>query len=80
MKKVYVLDYDWKKRIFFLFNNLKKYLREKVFINMKLTNKEINLEISSLHLEKANSWDFRQFYYLFKDIKIYNLKEYWLIK
>lgn len=79
MKKVFILDYNWEKKIFFIFNNLKKYLKEKLFIEINLSQKEIKLEISSLNLEKANSWDFRQFNYSFKDIKIYSLNEHWVI-
>ena len=79
MKKIYILNNAWNKKLFINFNNLKKYLKEEIFIKMELSKKDIITEISKITLIKFESWDFRQLKYSFKDINIYSLNEYWEI-
>lgn len=76
MKKVFILDYSWEKKLFINFNNLKKYLKENIFSNLNISKKEITNQISLLNYKKVTSWEWSNFEYIFNDIKIYSIWEY----
>ena len=76
MKKVYIIDYNWEKRIFLIINNLKKYLKEKIFINFDLTQKQIISELSLLTYKKLS---LQSFTYKLWDLYVYDIWEWEII-
>lgn len=79
MKKIFILNYKWNKKVFFILNNLKKYLKENIFLDMKLSWKEIKEQISEITFINSKNGDYIQFNYNFKNLKNYSLNEYWII-
>lgn len=79
MKKVFILEYTWNKKLFINFNNLKKYLKDNIFSKLWLSKKQITNEISLLTYKKVTSWEMNNFEYKFWDIKIYIVWDWWTI-
>lgn len=73
MKKIYIVDYNWEKRAFLIFNNLKKYLKEEIFVNFDLTQKQIKNELSLLIYKKLS---FQNFTYKLWNLYIYDILEW----